>query len=72
MTTAPNTDYRYCAALGRAVCTRRTEGHCRDENDCYVVDCPLSRAFGDLPQACRSRNLMAATGVAWVREAIGI
>lgn len=71
MNPSPNIDYRFCSALGRAVCTRHSEGRCRDETHCQVADCPLAKVFGDTPQACMSRNLMAATGIAWVREAIG-
>jgi hypothetical protein len=59
-------DYRMCKAVGHAVCVRRTEGQCRDENHCQQDDCPLANDFSEAPVKAGTPEFSSRIGLGWL------
>jgi hypothetical protein len=59
-------DYRMCKAVGHAVCVRRTEGQCRDENHCQQDECPLARDFSEAPVTAGAPEFSSRIGLGWL------
>ena len=59
-------DYRMCAAVGHAVCVRRTEAECRAENGCGLETCPLARDFAEAPVDAVAPEFRSRIGLGWL------
>ena len=66
MPTDLSRDHRFCERVHRYVCTKRTEGQCRDANGCQEAGCPLEHEFGRDTTYNTARWFSINLGLSWL------